>query len=47
MYLRYCPRGVDRSNWLARIVLRQEEVLVGGLTLIACLDGGYFSEGAD
>ena len=43
----YYPRGVDRSNWLTRIVLRQEEVLVGGLVFISRLEGGYLNGDTD
>ena len=47
LHLRYCPRSADESIGGATVILWQEEVLVGELTLIACLDDGYLIEGAD
>ena len=45
-YFCFSPRGVEAGGGTARVILREEEVTVGGLAFITSLEGGYLGGGS-
>ena len=46
-YFSFSPRGVDAGGGTAGVILREVEVLVGGLTFTPSLERGYLGGGSD
>jgi hypothetical protein len=47
VYFCFSPPGVDAAGGTARVILREVEVLVGGLAFSASFEGGYLNGGSD
>jgi len=46
VYFCFSPPGVDAAGGTARVILREEEMAVGGLAFITSFKGGYLNGGS-
>lgn len=46
-YFCFSPRGVEAGGGTARVILREEEVAVGGLAFNLDVKAGYLGGGSD